>query len=266
LHWAAIILVVGAGAVGRVGWRADVSRQLGILILASLTLHAAALTIHAGTDLVWVDNDGTNSGWLGAKGATFQLTLNISSSQATTGLDYYLTTPDGFVGGTPYFTMSLRELTTTSPPNSTPYSDTYFTNTEILTSPKNILNPQTDMDLGGTLNNVNNANVPGTYFVARYTFQVNAATPFGTYAIQTTSNPGTGWIGASPDFNESPFDHHANYLITIAAPQWNRDTGGSWGTNTNWSDNIIPSSSATTANFLNRITVPSTITMDASRT
>src|SRR5580765_7876807 len=94
------------------GWRADVSRHLRILIMASLTLHAAGLVVRGGVDLVWMDNDGTNSGWLGAKGTPFQLTLNISSSQATTGLDYKLTTPDGFVDPTPYFTMTLRELTT----------------------------------------------------------------------------------------------------------------------------------------------------------
>jgi hypothetical protein len=245
------------------GWRADVFRHLRFFILASLTLHAAGSAVHGAVDLAWVDNDGTSSGWLGAKGATFQLTLNISSSEATTGLDYYLTTPDGFVGGLPYFTLNAttgRDITGSS------YSDTYFTNTQVQTAPANTLNPQSDLDLGGTINNVNNANVPGTYLVAKYTFVVNAATPFGTYTIQTTSNPGTGWIGAAPNFDENPFNHHASYSITIAAPQWNRDTGGSWGTNTNWSDNIIPSLNTATANFLDRIIIPSTVTMDASRT
>jgi len=216
--------------------------------------------VHAAVDLGWIDNDGTNAGWLGAKNATFQLTLNISSSQATTGLDYYLTTPDGFVGGINYFTLTARDITGSS------YSDTYFTNTEVQSPGFNTLNPETDRDLGGSLNNPNNANVPGTYLVAKYTFSVNGATPFGTYTINTTSRPGTGWIGASPTFNESEFNHHASYSIKIDVPQWNRDTGASWGTNTNWSDNLIPTTSTATANFLNRLTTPSTITMDASRT
>jgi hypothetical protein len=220
---------------------------------------------------VWLDNDGTNSGWLGARGATFTLTLNISSSEATTGVDYYLTTPDGFVGPTAYFSLNPngttpvgRDFTGSTP--TTAYSDVYKTNTEVLAVPANALNPQTDLDLGGTLNNVNNANVPGTYLVAKYTFLVNNATPNGTYTIQTVSAPGTGWIGAGPDFNEAEFSHHASYSITIADPQWNRDTGGSWGTSTNWSNNLIPSAATATANFLNRIIIPSTITMDASRT
>jgi hypothetical protein len=240
-----------------------VFRHLRVFILALLSLHAAGSVVRGAVDLAWLDNDGTSSGWLGAKGATFQLTLNISSSEATTGLDYFLTTPDGFVGGTPYFTLNGttgRDVTGTS------YSDTYFTNTQVQTAPANTLNPQTDLDLGATVNNVNNANVPGTYLVAKYTFVVNAATPFGTYTIQTMSNPGTGWIGQGPSFDESAFNHHASYSITVAAPQWNRDTGGSWGTNTNWSDNVIPNLNTTTANFLNRIIIPSTVTMDANRT
>src|SRR5437016_14416850 len=190
---------------------------------------------------------------MGARNATFTLTLNISSSEATTGVDYYITTPDGFVGGTPYFSISQRDTTSSS------YSDTYYTNTQVAAAPANSLNPQNDLDLGATLNNVNQANVPGTYLLAKYTFLVSNLTPFGAYTINTVSNPGTGWIGPSPDFNESAFSHHASYSITVAAPQWNRDTGGSWGTNTNWSDNVVPSATTATANFLNRLTAPSTI-------
>src|SRR5258706_5620589 len=236
--------------------------------MASLTLHAAGLAVHAGTDLVWVDIDGTNSGWLGARGAPFTLTLNISSSAPTTGVDYYLQSTDGFVGGVSYFTMTGRTTAGSSP--NTAYSEIYKTNTEVLAAPANILNPQTDLDLGGVLNNVNNANVPGTYQVATFTFQVAAGTPDGTYAIQTISQPGTGWIGAGPDFNEAQFDHHASYLITVAKPQWNRDAGASWALASNWSDNVIPSTPTApitgVANFLNRLTVPSTVTMDGNKT
>jgi hypothetical protein len=228
-------------------------------LLAALILHAAGLALHAGVDLGWVDNDGTPSGWLGARNATFILTLNISSSEATTGLDYFLVSNDGFVGGTSYFTMTNRDITGTS------YNDLYFTDAQVEAPPGNILNPRTDSDLGGILNNVNNANVPGTYLVSKYTFLVANNTPFGTYTIQTTSNAGTGWIGEGPDFPESEFSHHASYSITVAAPQWNRDTGGSWATTTNWSDNIVPNVATGTANFLNRITIPSTVSMDGAK-
>ncbi len=240
------------------------SRHLRNLILASLFLHAAALVVRAGVDLVWVDNDGTNAGWLGARGASFTLTLNITSSEATTGVDYYLQSTDGYVGGVPYFSMTARDTTGSSV--NTAYSDVYFTNTQVVAPPANILNPRTDLDLGGTLNNVNSANVPGTYQVAKYTVQVAAGTPDGTYAIQTTSNPGSGWIGAAPNFDESDFSHHASYSITVTTPQWNRDAGASWATATNWSDNVSPNSATATANLLNRLTVPSTVSMDGSKT
>jgi hypothetical protein len=244
-----------------------VSGHLRVFILASLFLHTAVPALYGAVDLVWVDNDGTNSGWLGARNATFTLTLNISSSEATTGLDYYLTTPDGFVGGTPYFTLNTttpagRDITGSS------YSDTYFTNTQVQAVPANSLNPETDLDLGATLNNVNNENVPGTYLVAKYTFLVNNATPNGTYTIQTVSKPDTGWIGAGPDFNESPFNHHASYSITVATPQWNRDSSGNWSTVGNWSDNIAPGPSGATtavANLYDRLVAPSTVTMDNNR-
>src|SRR5256885_1049573 len=146
--------------------------------MAALFVSAFPAVLSAAVDLVWVDNDGTNSGWLGAKGATFQLTLNISSSEATTGLDYYLVSNDG----SSFFTVTARDTTGTS------YNDVYFTNTQVQTAPANALNPQTDLDLGATLNNVNNANVPGTYLVAKYTFVVSAATPLGAYTLQSTSN------------------------------------------------------------------------------
>src|SRR5947207_2325959 len=141
--------------------------------MASFSLHAAGLAIRAGTDLVWVDNDGTNSGWLGAKGAPFTLTLNISSSAPTTGVDYYLQSTDGFVGGTSYFTMTARTIANAT----TAYSETYKTNAEVLAAPANVLNPQTDLDLGGVLNNLNNANGPGPYQVAILTFQLPPDTP-----------------------------------------------------------------------------------------
>lgn len=239
-------------------------RHLRFYIVVVLFVSVLTARTFAAVDLVWVDNDGTNSGWLGAKGATFQLTLNISSSEATTGLDYYLTTPDGFVSGTPYFSMTQRDVSGSSA--QTAYSDTYFTNTEVQAAPANSLNPESDKDLGGNLNNINNPNVPGTYKVAVYTILVNPATPFGTYTLQTVSRPGTGWIGAGPTFNESQFAHHASYSITVATPQWNRDGGGNWSTTTNWSDNISPNLNTATANLLNRLTAPSTVTMDLSRT
>ncbi len=231
------------------------------LLLAALILHAAGLALHAGVDLGWVDNDGTPSGWLGAKNAAFTLTLNISSSEATTGLDYFLVSNDGFVLGTSYFTMTNRDISGTS------YSDLYFTDAQVEAAPGNVLNPRTDFDLGGTLNNVNNANVPGTYLISKYTFLVANSTPFGTYTIQTTSNAGTGWIGAGPDFSESEFSHHASYSITVAAPQWNRDSGGNWSTAGNWSDNIAPGPSGNTAvaNLYDRLVAPSTVTMDSNR-
>src|SRR5881394_1645193 len=111
--------------------------------MAWLFLHAAALGLHAGVDLVWVDNDGTNSGWLVSPGAPFTLTLNISSSEATTGVDYYLRSADGFVNNVSYFTMTNRDISTADA--NTGYIELYKTNPEVLAPPVNSLNPQTDL-------------------------------------------------------------------------------------------------------------------------
>jgi hypothetical protein len=207
-----------------------------------------------GVDLNWQDNDGTGAGWLAARNTSFALTLNISSSEATTGVDYFLES----LNGSGFFIMQNRELV------GSQFIDPYFTDSQVEVGPVNQLNPRTDLDLGASITNPNNPLVPGTYMLARYTFIVHPSTPFGTYNLTSFSNPETGWIDGS--FNDHEFDHHADYAITVAAPQWNRDAGASWNTAGNWSDNIIPNSVTAVANFFDRLTGPATVSMDGNKT
>src|SRR6266513_4827425 len=133
------------------GRRAGVLAKYRFLMVAALIGCAAATQASAGVVLNFLDNDGTPSGWLGAKGATFVLTLNISSSEATTGLDYYLRSLDG----SGFFSISARDISTSS------YHDPLNTDVSVAASPNNALNPQSHLDLGASLDNVSTANVPG---------------------------------------------------------------------------------------------------------
>src|SRR3954469_986504 len=107
-------------------------------MVAALLLCATARKAPAGVTLDFLDADGTSSGWLAARTATFTLTLNISSSEATTGLDYYLRSIDG----NGFFSISARDTTNTA------YPELINSNASIATLPASALNPQTDLDAG----------------------------------------------------------------------------------------------------------------------
>jgi len=89
----------------------------------------------------------------------------------------------------------------------------YFTDTVVESSPSNILNPRNDNDLGGLVTVTQGA---GTKLVANYTLLVDAATPNGVYTINTTSNPGEGWL--DPSSVDHPFTSHGAFTVSVPEP------------------------------------------------
>ena len=141
-----------------------------------------------------------------APGGTFTFTVRlVSTAEQTTGLDYYLTasTPD-------IFTITDRNTAGGA------YSDTlFFDDATVEATPSSILNPRNDHDLGGLSPVTRNA---GTHTVATYTIAVSPTAPFDSYTIQTTSNPGEGYIYPTPTPGEAPFNSHGTFTVVIPEP------------------------------------------------
>src|SRR5438477_545540 len=54
--------------------------------------------------------------------------------------------------------------------------------------------------------------------VSLYTIKIDPSTPRTTYILETYSQPGTGWVGTSPSFTESPFSTQASMQLKVPEP------------------------------------------------
>jgi hypothetical protein len=184
--------------------------QISKSVLRSFAASVAALLCCAAPALATVslaitDNDATPTSKVVGAGQTFSFTVNlVSTAEQTDGVDYYLTTPNG----SGFFSITDRNTA------GGMYNDPlYFTDTVVESSPSNILNPRNDNDLGGLATTTQGT---GTKLVANYTLLVDAATPNGIYTINTTSNPGEGWLDSSSV--DHPFTSHGAFTVSVPEP------------------------------------------------
>ena len=134
---------------------------------------------------------------------TFRLTLN-ATTKSTTGLTYFLETPD--FGGNGQFRIASRDTTGST------YSDLTTSDATVLTPVNALLDPRNNNDLGATVADVVNApNPAGTYFVADYVIEALSTISPGTYTIETALQSATG---GGPDFDELPVAA-ATYTVQI---------------------------------------------------
>jgi hypothetical protein len=166
-----------------------------------------------------VDNDATPTSTTVLPGASFTVTARLVStltSEQITGADYYLNVSGAAAGK---FRITGRDTTGST------FSDLIKANSGdnganpgVLDAAFSVLNPRNALDLGASIAYVNAPN-PGnsTYLLAFYTISVPINTPNGTYALSTLSEPGTGWVGAAPLFNEAAFSQHGSFTVTVQA-------------------------------------------------
>jgi hypothetical protein len=187
-----------------------------VAILVSLVLPTAS---RAAVSLAFVDTDGTSNGSTNVlPGGSFNVRLNLVSTvvggvtDRTAAIDYYLTM---LGGGSGLFQITDRNLT---PPAATAatFATPYYSDAEVEALPSALLDPQNNEDLGARVNDPSQPNGAGTFFVAFYTIKVSAATPLGTYSLQTISDDATGW--GDSNFEDHEFSQHANYTILVPEP------------------------------------------------
>ncbi|MEO6435796.1 MAG: PEP-CTERM sorting domain-containing protein [Tepidisphaeraceae bacterium] len=156
------------------------------------------------------DNDATPTHARVGPGGTVVLTVRlVSTAEQTTGVDYFLRA----ASGSGLFTITDRSLVASAYP--TPYFDDTVVESPAASA---ALDPANDHDLGGSVANVNVANGTGTFVVANYTIAVAAGAPIGVYTIETFSQTGTGYVGASPAFDEAPFNSHGTFTLEVPEP------------------------------------------------
>jgi hypothetical protein len=190
-----------------------------VVTLVSLLIPAVA---GASVSLAFVDQDGTTNGSVNvAAGGSFNVRLNLVTTSSTTddhtGLDYYLTLLEGS-SGSGLFSIQDRNI------GASPYSDVIFDDTVVEALPSALLNLRNDDDLGAAVASSTPAENSatynaGTFLVAIFTIKVDPAAPSGTYSLQTTSDPGTGWSGrhdvVNDPYPDNEFAQHANYSIVV---------------------------------------------------
>jgi hypothetical protein len=117
---------------------------------------------------------------------TLHLQLVATADETSSNVDYLLAQVGGPLNNV--FTLTGRDLTTSD------YSDPAFLDSEVMSSadnhtpagPDNLLNPQNDLDLGGTKPDTSVNYVGGTHYVATLTLTLNPNAFAGLYTIQTT--------------------------------------------------------------------------------
>src|SRR5688572_6354172 len=139
-----------------------------------------------------------------SKGNFFEVRLNLQTSLASetvTGIDYYL----HVVGvGSGMFRIIDRDISTS------PWNDTLTTDLVVEAEPDSVLNPRNVWDLGAVAAAAPSS--PSTQLVAFYRIGVNPSTPNGSYVIETTTEPGTGWSNGVDDF---PFNFPGSYNVMV---------------------------------------------------
>ena len=193
------------------------------IVVTFISLLVPALA-RASVSLAFVDQDGTNNGSVNvAPNGTFNVRLNLVTTNSTTddhtGLDYYLTM---LGSGSGLFSIQDRNI------GASLYNDMVAEDPVVEALPSALLDPRNDNDLGAAIANSTSPTegvgtyTAGTFLVAIFTIKVDPTTPLGTYSLQTTSDPGTGWVGrhdATPlPFPDNEFAQHANYTIVVPEP------------------------------------------------
>lgn len=187
----------------RVGWAA------GAAFLLSL---ATALPARASVSLVFDDNAGTaNAGTFAPNSnLVFDLLLN-STSESVSGVNFMLRVVEPVASGK--LRLLDRNLTGSAIIIDPVNADATI---EGAANPNALLDPQTELNLGGstdTAKPIGTAGGPvpaGTgYVVAHLTISIAANTPPGVYTIETFSNPGEGYNQGAFPFLDAPLDSHA---------------------------------------------------------
>ncbi len=180
--------------------------KYGVIVYAGLAMAFAALA-HATVSLSFNQLAVTIDKLLASPPqATVALNL-VSTAEQTTGLDYYLTALGSANG---HFQVIDRNISTSLYNDLINPDQTSGEIRGVEALPEALLNPTTDLDLGG---NATAAQASGTRFVSNYTIRVLPGTPNGSYVIETTSLDGTGWIGT--DFMDHPFTNQASLNIIV---------------------------------------------------
>ncbi len=155
-------------------------------------------------------------------GGSFNITLSLQTTagEQVTGVDYYLQE----LSAAGFFIIDRNMA-------ASPFNGVVFFDDSLVESSNDAASPagadnalaggtgaqtgRNDYDLGGDTSPTGTT-VTGTQFVGTFTIGVpNTLTPGQQFTISTTSNAGTGWVGAGPSFTDHPFDSNASVVVTV---------------------------------------------------
>ena len=186
--------------------------SIGLIAFAAAMLPAT--TARGAVSLAFSDTSGSPTSVSITAGQSFTVTLSLTSTgPSVTAADYFLQIDNN---GSGHFRVTNRDNT------GSPISDLFKSNTGdnganagVLDTSASLLSPSNALDLGGSISNVNAPLGAGTYTVAQYTLTTDATLAPGTYTLSTMSLPGTGYEVGGPTFDDTAFDQHASYSITV---------------------------------------------------
>lgn len=189
--------------------------------LKPLSLAAFAILLatpaRANVSLSLTDGDSTPNSAVVLPGSTFTVTARLlSTTESITGIDYYLQATGAASGK---FRITDRNI------GNSLFSDVIKNNTGdnganagIVDLAVSLLSPRNGLDLGASIANVSVPVTPGDYLLATFTISVPSNIAPGSYVISTTSDPGTGWVGTAPLFNEASFNQNGSFTVVINPP------------------------------------------------
>lgn len=132
------------------------------------------------------------------------LTLNITGGEQVAAISYFW---EAGSAGSEMFRLAERDTA------GSEVGILFFDDAQVVESPGNLLHPRNARDLGGLTEDAFIGN--GSWFVARYAFQVDASALPGTYAITSYSDPGSGWATPSPGSQNFAFSQPAAFSVNV---------------------------------------------------
>jgi hypothetical protein len=185
----------------------------GVLCLAPLVV---PLSAWGSVSLILTDKDATPGATSVTRGSTFAVSVMMKSSTANTadqvtGVDYWLQASTNGI-----FAIASRN---TGASTGTAFPFTLASDSDVVNVYGPALNPTNGGNLGGETADQNQPVFNNTFEVADYVISVSAAALPGTYTITTFDQPGYGYAGIGPAFNESNFSSEGTFSVTVQTPE-----------------------------------------------
>lgn len=176
----------------------------------ALALAAAVSPASAEVALFMTDGSGDATSVEIGPGGTFQVSVGLGAIEGLLGLTYVLSISDN---GSGKFWIAQRSVD-----DANPFPDLTATDQLVVETAAALLDPSSDRDLGGLVEDLDVTPIPGIYTLAVFTIASATDVPPGSYTLKFGGSPTTPGAAAGANSAFEDIDIPGNtYTIVVSA-------------------------------------------------